>query len=133
MVILFIKSNDMKKQASINTTLTCKKRITAIKDTMEILSGKWKFHILGTLLQSGSMRFMDLLREVDGIAPKMLSKELQDMEMNRLVTRTVLNTKPVTVAYDVTEFGKTLEKIIDEIANWGIDYRKAIYDKRKKI
>lgn len=79
------------------------------------------------------MRFMDLLREVDGIAPKMLSKELQDMEMNRLVTRTVLNTKPVTVVYDVTEFGKTLEKIIDEIANWGIDYRKAIYDKKKKM
>lgn len=121
----------MKKQANINTSLICKNRITAIKDTMAILSGKWKFHILGTLLQSGSMRFMDLLREVEGIAPKMLSKELQDLEINRLVTRTVLNTKPVTVAYNVTEFGKTLEKIIDEIANWGIDYRKAIYAKRK--
>ncbi len=123
----------MKKQQTFNNTAICKTRITAIKDTMDILSGKWKFHILGTLMQGGKMRFMDLLREVDGIAAKMLSKELQDMEMNRLVTRTVLNTKPVTVAYDVTEFGKTLEKIIDEIANWGIDYRKAIYDKRKKI
>lgn len=70
---------------------------------------------------------------MDGIAPKMLSKELQDMEINRLVTRTVLNTKPVTVAYDVTEFGGTLEKNIDEIEALGIDYRKAIYDKRKKM
>lgn len=73
------------------------------------------------------MRFMDLIREVDGIAAKMLSKELQDMEMNRLVSRTVLNTKPVTVEYEITEYGKTLSPIIDEIAKWGIAYRNSIY------
>jgi len=111
----------------INSTAGCKVRITAIKDAMEILSGKWKFHILGTLMEGGKMRFMDLIREVDGIAAKMLSKELQDMEMNRLVSRTVLNTKPVTVEYEITEYGKTLSPIIDEIAKWGIAYRNSIY------
>lgn len=121
----------MKKRAIINTTTSCRARITAIKDAMEILSGKWKFHIVGTLLQSGPMRFMDLLREIDGVAPKMLSKELQDLEMNQLVTRTVLDTKPVTVEYAVTKYGKTLEKIIDEIALWGIEYRKQIYNGKK--
>jgi DNA-binding HxlR family transcriptional regulator len=117
----------MKKQASVNNTVSCKSRITAIRDTMELLSGKWKFHILGTLLQGGRMRFMDLLREVDGIAAKMLSKELQDMEVNQLISRTVLNTKPVTVEYEITAYGKTLEPIIDEIAAWGIAYRNSIY------
>lgn len=73
------------------------------------------------------MRFMDLLREVDGIGAKMLSKELQDMEMNHLIRRTVLDTKPVSVEYDVTEYGKTLEPIIDEIAKWGITYRNTLY------
>lgn len=117
----------MKKEANLNTTKICKRRITAIKDTMEILSGKWKFHILGTLLLGEKMRFMDLLREVDGIAAKMLSKELQDMELNQLITRTVINTKPITVEYEITEYGKTLEKIIDEIAKWGIEYRTSIH------
>lgn len=121
----------MKKEASLNTTAICKTRIGAIKDTMEILSGKWKIHILGTLMQSEKMRFMDLLREVDGIAAKMLSKELQDMEMNHLIRRTVLDTKPITVEYEVTEYGKTLERIIDEIAQWGIEYRKSIYEMSK--
>jgi DNA-binding HxlR family transcriptional regulator len=101
----------MKKQASINTTMMCKKRITAIRDTMEILSGKWKFHILGTFAKwfhafygsfTGSGRYY----------PKMLSKELQDMEMNQLVTRTVLYTKPVTVAYDVTGLVKPWKKLL---------------------
>ncbi len=121
----------MKKQQMVNNTNICKTRINAIKDTMDILSGKWKFHILGTLMQGGKMRFMDLLREVDGIAAKMLSKELQDMEMNKLVSRTTLNTKPITVEYEITEYGKTLERIIDEIAIWGIEYRKALHDKEQ--
>ncbi len=119
----------MKKNQTVNNTSICKVRITAIKDTMEILSGKWKFHILGTLLEGGKMRFMDLLREVDGIAAKMLSKELQDMEMNQLVSRTVLNTKPITVEYEVTQYGSTLKPIIDEIAKWGTAYRNSLYEK----
>jgi DNA-binding HxlR family transcriptional regulator len=119
----------MKKEAVVNNSKSCKTRISAIKDTMEILSGKWKFHILGTLILGDKLRFMDLLREVDGIGAKMLSKELQDMEVNQLISRTVLNTKPVTVEYEITEYGKTLSPIIDAIANWGIEYRKSIYCK----
>jgi DNA-binding HxlR family transcriptional regulator len=118
----------MKKQAILNNNAICKTRISSIKDTMDILSGKWKFHILGTLIQGEKLRFMDLLREVDGIGSKMLSKELQDLEMNHLISRTVLNTKPITVEYEITEFGKTLSPIIDEIAKWGIAYRNAIYN-----
>lgn len=116
----------MKKNPALNNNAICQNRILAIKDTMELLSGKWKFHILGTLLQGQKLRFMDLLREVDGIGTKMLSKELQDLEMNHLITRTVQNTKPVTVEYQITDYGKTLEPIIDEIAKWGISYRDAI-------
>lgn len=70
---------------------------------------------------------MDLLREVDGIGSKMLSKELQDLEMNHLIKREVLDTKPITVEYEITEFGKTLAPIIDEVANWGINYRTSLY------
>jgi DNA-binding HxlR family transcriptional regulator len=94
---------------------------------MEILTGKWKIHILGTLLYGGKMRYIDLQREIEGIGSKMLSKELQDLEMNHLITRTVLQTKPITVEYNLTEFGKTLEPIIDAIAQWGIDYRRSIF------
>ena len=74
------------------------------------------------------MGFMDLLREVDGIGTKMLSKELQDMEINQLVSRTVMDTKPVTVKYTITEYGKTLKPIIDEIAKWGTFYRKSLVE-----
>jgi DNA-binding HxlR family transcriptional regulator len=103
----------------------------AIRDTMELLSGKWKIQIIGALMQKGTLRFMDLLREVDGIAAKMLSKELQDLEINELVKRTVCNTKPITVEYEITSYGKTLEKIIMEIAHWGDLHRKRLFRKER--
>nr|WP_297309742.1 helix-turn-helix domain-containing protein [uncultured Flavobacterium sp.] len=107
---------------------SCKVKINAIKDTMQLLSGKWKFHILGTLLIHNKLRFTDLLREIDGIGSKMLSKELQDLEINHLISRTVINSKPITVEYEMTQFGRTLEPIIDEIADWGISYRKSVIE-----
>jgi DNA-binding HxlR family transcriptional regulator len=102
------------------------KRLLAVRDTMEILSGKWKIPIVGALRFKGKMRFMDLLREVDGIAAKMLSKELQDLEQNKLVSRTICNTKPITVEYEITDHGKTLDSVIFAIVNWGMEHRKTI-------
>lgn len=118
-----------KKNAKINATSVCRVRMQAISDAMSLLSGKWKFHILGTLIEGNKLGFMDLLREIDGIGTKMLSKELHDLEMNNLISRTVMNTKPITVQYAITKYGKTLSSVIDELANWGIDYRKAVYNK----
>lgn len=116
-----------KKKSVINNTPVCKVRVQAISDTMSILSGKWKFHILGTLIEGEKLGFMDLMREIEGIGSKMLSKELQDLERNHLVSRTVLDTKPITVEYAVTEYGSTLSPIINELAKWGIDYRNSVH------
>jgi DNA-binding HxlR family transcriptional regulator len=103
---------------------------------MDILSGKWKIRIIGAL-SFGKMRFMELITNVDGIAAKMLSKELQELELNGLVSRTVLNTKPITVEYQLTEYGHSLKPVIDVIASWGIEHRermiKEIRTKRMEL
>jgi DNA-binding HxlR family transcriptional regulator len=99
-------------------------RVMAIRDAIDVLSGKWKVQIIGTLLFGGTMRFMDLLRIVDGIAAKMLSKELHDLEIHQLVKRTVKETKPITVEYEITPYGRSLEKVVKAIANWGIQHRR---------
>ncbi|MAP81053.1 MAG: transcriptional regulator [Aequorivita sp.] len=117
----------MKKKSVINDTPVCQVRMQAISDTMSILSGKWKFHILGTLIEGNKLGFMDLLREIDGIGTKMLSKELQDLEMNQLISRKVMDTKPITVEYSITKYGATLEPLINELASWGINYRQSVH------
>lgn len=69
---------------------------------------------------------MDLQREVEGIGSKMLSKELQELHVNGVVKRTVFDTKPVTVEYELTEYGQTLRPIIHEMATWGLEHRQRI-------
>jgi len=123
----------MKKKEVMNNSTQCQRRIVAIKDTMSLLSGKWKVYIIGTLLYGGKMRYMDLMREVDGIGTKMLSKELQDLEANLLISRTVVNTKPITVEYELTEYGRTLEKVIEEIMVWGQQYRNTVFNQDNEI
>ncbi|MEO5684392.1 MAG: helix-turn-helix domain-containing protein [Chitinophagaceae bacterium] len=94
-------------------------------DTLYVLSGKWKFPIL-IALRGGPRRFKDLQRELQEITPKILSKELKELEMNDFVTRTVYATSPVTVEYELTKYSQSLDKIIQEMVEWGLQHRKRI-------
>ncbi|SIT19200.1 transcriptional regulator, HxlR family [Chryseobacterium ureilyticum] len=114
------------KKEKIELDPECKNHIRGVRDTIYLLDGKWKTIIISHLYYTGRMRFMDLKRQVDGIAAKTLSKELKVLEMNNLVKRTQNNTMPVTVDYELTEFGKSLQGIIDTMGEWGIKYRKEL-------
>ena len=104
----------------------CKVKLRSVHDTLDLLGGKWKISIIGSLNINGKRRFMELQRDIEGIGAKMLSKELKELEINELVIRTVYDTKPVTVEYELTAYGKTLEAIIYELAKWGAAHRKRI-------
>lgn len=101
-------------------------KMLAMRDAMDVLGGKWRLPIVAILSFKGKMRFTEILRSVNGIGAKMLSKELQDLEANKLLTRTVKQTKPITVEYEITEYGKTLISLISEIVNWGLVHREKI-------
>lgn len=98
----------------------------AVHDAMYVLNGKWKISILSTLFFNGKRRFSDILNDVKGISNKMLSKELKELETNKLVKRTVMDTQPVTVQYELTEYGEKLKSVIQNLSDWGIEHRKEI-------
>ncbi len=100
----------------------------AVQDTMDVLKGRWKIHIIAALCYD-KLRFSDLQKEIVGISAKMLSSELKDLEINKLVERTVLKTQPVSVEYELTAYGYTLKKVIENLADWGIQHRKTIIGK----
>ena len=106
-----------------------KKEMMAVHDAMDVLSGKWKIYIISSICHYNKRRFSDILNDVVGVSNKMLSKELKELEINKLVERTVLNTHPVTVQYELTKHGKTLKTIIDNLTDWGIEHRKEITGK----
>ncbi|MBD0832113.1 winged helix-turn-helix transcriptional regulator [Aestuariibaculum sediminum] len=101
----------------------CEHKIRAIHDVMYLIGGKWKISIIACLCY-GNKRYSDILNEVEGISGKMLSRELKELEMNKMIERTILNTKPVGVEYSLTELGNSLKSVIDILADWGIAYRE---------
>ncbi len=102
--------------------------ILPVRDALEILSGKWKLPII-IALSFGNKRFSEMAKEIPKITDKMLSKELRDLEANELVKRTVYDSVPVVVEYSMTEYGQSLEKVIMELREWGIQHRKRIIGK----
>lgn len=103
-----------------------KREMMAVQDSMDVLSGKWKISIISSICYYNKRRFSDVLNDIPGISNKMLSKELKELEINKLIKRTVLETQPITVQYELTEHGKTLQTIIRNLTDWGIEHRKKI-------
>lgn len=103
----------------------CLKKIRAIDDTMELLSGKWKLSILARLCYK-PMRYSEILNDIEPLSGKVLSRELKDLEMNGLINRHVRDTKPLSVTYSVSDYGMSLRDLSDKIAEWGLQHRDRI-------
>jgi len=102
----------------------CSKAQLALQDTLDVVGGKWKLVLISTL-HTGTRRFRELSKET-GITPRVLSKELRDLEMNGLVQRTVCDTRPITVEYALTPYSRTLSEVIEAMHKWGVRHRKRI-------
>lgn len=106
----------------------CEKLEVPVKDALDVLKGKWKLSIL-IAVSFEPKRFNQLAKDVEGITDRILSKELKDMELNQLVTRTVRDAFPPVVEYFITDHGRSLHKIYGQLAEWGNAHRKLILGK----
>ena len=107
----------------------CPKSMLSIRDALDVLDGRWKILILFALSE-GPKRFMQLSKEVAGISDKILSKELKNLEANKLVTREVHDTFPPTVLYTITPHGKSLDAVMELLHYWGMAHRKKVMEKK---
>ena len=112
----------------MKTSKECVEYIRPVRDVLDIINGKWKLPIL-IALSLGNKRFKELERDVEGITPRMLSKELRDLEINELVIRTVYDTVPATVEYSLSDYGKTLDSVIVALRDWGKKHRNKLFRK----
>ena len=101
-----------------------------VEDALGILVGKWKPIILLILLHKGTHRFNELKRGVPGITQKMLTKQLRELEEEDIVRRKVYPQVPPKVEYSITEYGKSLESILEAMHDWGTAHTR---HKRQKL
>jgi len=99
-----------------------------LQDTIYVIGGKWKLPIIYSIC-NGNKRFRDIERSIPGITTRMLSRNLKELEDNKLITRTVYPDSPVTVEYEFTEYAKEYGVLINEMIEWGKKHRKLITGK----
>ncbi|GAA4305783.1 helix-turn-helix domain-containing protein [Compostibacter hankyongensis] len=112
-------------------TPTCQASINAVRDSLYVLNGKWKILVI-IALSEGPRRFKEIERSIEGITPKVLSKELRELELNEFVERKVYDSIPVKVTYELTPHSDSLREIIHSLVVWGQQHRKYILKKRKQ-
>lgn len=90
-----------------------------VRKTLELLSGKWRTHIIYELCKNKSMRFNELKKAYPAITNTMLTNTLRDLEELGIVHREQFNEIPPHVEYSLTEKGKELLPVFFEIYKWG--------------
>ena len=85
---------------------------------MGMIGGKWKLLILQILIFSGTKRFGELLKLIDGITQTMLTKQLRTLETDKLISRQVFPEVPPRVEYSVTEDGLALRPVFEAMHEW---------------
>jgi DNA-binding HxlR family transcriptional regulator len=121
----------LEKYTEMHSKEACTAGVAAVKDTIYALGGKWKLPII-IALSGGPLRFRELQKTLVTITPKVLSKELKELELNEFITRTVYDTTPVTVEYELTGYSRTLDRILKEMREWGIQHRQRMKDSMRK-
>ena len=89
------------------------------RQLLDRISDKWVVLVLG-LLEDGPKRFSVLKREIDGISQKMLSQTLRALEQDGLLTRRAFPTVPVTVEYQLTALGRSLNVALAPMIEWAV-------------
>jgi DNA-binding HxlR family transcriptional regulator len=94
----------------------------ALAEAAERIGDRWSLLVIGALLP-GPRRFGDLLLDLDGIAPNILSKRLARLEADGLVVGEPYSHRPVRHAYRLTAAGADLAGALRMLAQWGASHR----------
>jgi len=113
----------MKRKEAIDET-NC-----PVKATMDIIGGKWKPIIL-YYLKDGTRRFGELQRLIPHSTKKMLTQQLRELERDEIIERKVYHQVPPKVEYSLSEYGKSLKPVLEQMAFWGSEHRSK-YNKDK--
>lgn len=92
---------------------------TGFSYTLSLISGKHKMVILYCLMEYEAVRFNELKRYLKKISDKTLSTNLKELESDRLIIRTEYPQIPPKVEYRLSERGKSLMAVLDQLCTWG--------------
>lgn len=104
---------------------------TLVREIIGRVADKWTMLILEALEERGTLRFTEIVRQVEGISQKMLTKTVRQMERDGLITRTVHPVVPPRVEYALTNLGHSLGEAFCGVWIWAETHRDQIQEARR--
>lgn len=101
-----------------------------VRQILDRVGDKWSLLVMRELSEQ-RMRFTEVLRSIDGISQRMLTRTLRELERDGLVTREVFAEVPPRVEYEVTPLGLTLLPHVIALADWAVVHRDDIENHRE--
>jgi DNA-binding HxlR family transcriptional regulator len=101
------------------------------RKVVELIGNKWSLLVM-PLLRTGPRRNGDLMREIEGISQKMLTQTLRELEFNGLISRTVFESVPPHVEYELTGLGRSLGEVMKALDSWIVDNTAAVVSAQTK-
>src|SRR5215204_699297 len=116
------------------------------RQLLDRISDKWVALILAALGSDGphpgeihcddkprSMRYSELSRRLAGVSQKMLTQTLRSLERDGLISRTVTPTVPITVTYEITDLGQSLQQVMLSLKGWAEAHMGAVLAHREEF
>ena len=116
--------------ATTSITTDDQDALEALQAAVGVLAAKWSVVVLARL-SSGTHRFNELLRQIDGVSRRMLSATLRQLERDGLVERRVYARVPARVEYELSPVGEHLLVALAPLAGWGLEHRGDLSDARE--
>lgn len=104
-----------------------------IRNVLSRVGDKWSMLILFTLENHPTIRFKELQRNIPDISQKMLTATLKALEADGLISREVFPEVPPRVEYALTEKGKSLLPLIDNLLTWASNNMEDIIASRERF
>lgn len=98
---------------------------TGFSYTLSLISGKYKMVILYCLMEFEIVRFNELKRYLKNVTDKTLSNHLKELESDRLIIRKEYPQIPPKVEYSLSDRGKSLMDVLDQLCIWGEKNRES--------
>ncbi len=87
-------------------------------EAIELIGRRWTGAIVSVLIHRSSARFGEIAESVPELSDRLLSERMKELEARGVVTRTVRPGRPVRVEYELTEMGRALEPVVQELERW---------------
>ncbi|MCH5583439.1 winged helix-turn-helix transcriptional regulator [Shimazuella sp. AN120528] len=109
-----------------------KKYNVSVEAALEVIGGKWKCVILCHLMR-GKKRTSELKKLMPAITQKMLIQQLRELEEDEVINRIVYQQVPPKVEYELSEYGHSLEAILNSLCAWGEQHIIRVYGDKESM